>query len=323
MNYEKIGEFIAARRKVKDLTQNELAKKVGVTDKAVSKWERGLGCPDVSILEVLANELDVSVLELLKGREIENEVIKVTEADDYIKESLSVSNKMIKDKIIDKASKIIFLATLIISILFIILTFKNYFVSRQGEYLYIDSEDFSESRDEQIAIMKNNLDIIRNNRGILTVNEQKMLVDGLNELIKHYENHYVYHLDPKRKYTTGDILKYYLNDVMEYSSVPFGIIPLMNVFRNHNISVDLVPLAALSAMEYQQIVDRDFYDYYSYRNHEYMHLKVSESIQEYIGYGTIESLGDCIDGFDRANVRYLKMYNALLSELIKAGGFNA
>ena len=114
MNYDKIGEFILKKRKDKNLTQKGLASKIGVTEQAVSRWERGLGCPDVSILEVLAKELDISILELLKGREIENEVMKVTEADDYIKESLNVSNKMIKDKIIDKASKIILLPILII-----------------------------------------------------------------------------------------------------------------------------------------------------------------------------------------------------------------
>ena len=49
MNYEKIGEFISSKRKEKNMTQSDLAKKLGVTDKAVSKWERGLGCPDVSL----------------------------------------------------------------------------------------------------------------------------------------------------------------------------------------------------------------------------------------------------------------------------------
>ena len=61
LNQEKIGRFIAEIRKEKNMTQKELASKIGVTDKAVSKWERGLGCPDVSILELLANTLEVSI----------------------------------------------------------------------------------------------------------------------------------------------------------------------------------------------------------------------------------------------------------------------
>ena len=58
MNYEKIGEFIAEKRKEKNLTQVELAKRLGVTDKAVSKWERGLSVPDVYILEILYKDGD-------------------------------------------------------------------------------------------------------------------------------------------------------------------------------------------------------------------------------------------------------------------------
>ena len=107
MNYEKIGEFIALKRKEKNLTQKDLAKKIGVTDKAVSRWETGLGCPDVSILEILSDELDVSILELLKGREIENEVIKVTEADDYIKDTFKTTKKIIKEKNIKTYNMII------------------------------------------------------------------------------------------------------------------------------------------------------------------------------------------------------------------------
>ena len=63
MNYEKIGEFIKTKRKEMNLTQKELAERINVTDKAISKWERGQGCPDVSLLEVLSKELNVSILE--------------------------------------------------------------------------------------------------------------------------------------------------------------------------------------------------------------------------------------------------------------------
>ncbi|WP_295209879.1 helix-turn-helix transcriptional regulator [Ruminococcus sp.] len=58
MDYKKIGELICQLRKEKGLTQLQLAEKLHVSDKAVSKWERGIGCPDVSILNALANEQD-------------------------------------------------------------------------------------------------------------------------------------------------------------------------------------------------------------------------------------------------------------------------
>ena len=67
MDHQKFGAFIAALRKEKGWTQRELAECLKVTDKAVSKWERGLGFPDIQTMEPLAEVLGVSVLELMRG----------------------------------------------------------------------------------------------------------------------------------------------------------------------------------------------------------------------------------------------------------------
>lgn len=67
MDAEKTGLFIAELRGELGLTQRELAEKIGVTDKAVSKWERGRGFPDVALLETLSKELGVSIAELISG----------------------------------------------------------------------------------------------------------------------------------------------------------------------------------------------------------------------------------------------------------------
>ena len=73
-----IGETIASLRKQKGMTQNELAEKMNVTDKAVSKWERDLSCPDINTISKLADILDVSVEELLKAKkkDVSNTKIK-------------------------------------------------------------------------------------------------------------------------------------------------------------------------------------------------------------------------------------------------------
>lgn len=68
MNYEKTGKLIQELRKEKGLTQMSLAEKLGVTDRAISKWERGKSFPDVSMLRPLAEALGISVSELLDGR---------------------------------------------------------------------------------------------------------------------------------------------------------------------------------------------------------------------------------------------------------------
>lgn len=67
MDYQKIGDFIAQCRKDKGLTQKQLAEHLGVTDKAVSKWERGQSCPDIALLAPLAELLGVEIGEILGG----------------------------------------------------------------------------------------------------------------------------------------------------------------------------------------------------------------------------------------------------------------
>ena len=70
MDQIKIGKFIAERRKQKSLTQMQLAEKLGITDKAISKWERGIAMPDTSIMLELCEILGISVNELLSGEKI-------------------------------------------------------------------------------------------------------------------------------------------------------------------------------------------------------------------------------------------------------------
>lgn len=68
MDTRKTGELIAQARKEKELTQKELAEKLHVSTQAVSKWENGRSCPDIALLEPLAEALDLTVTELLSGR---------------------------------------------------------------------------------------------------------------------------------------------------------------------------------------------------------------------------------------------------------------
>ena len=73
MDQLKIGKFIAECRKQKQLTQLQLADKLGITDKAISKWERGIAMPDTSIMLELCDILCISVNELLNGEMINME----------------------------------------------------------------------------------------------------------------------------------------------------------------------------------------------------------------------------------------------------------
>ena len=73
MDQIKIGRFIAECRKKANLTQMQLAEKLGITDKAISKWERGVSMPDSSIMLELSDILGISVNELLSGEKIDME----------------------------------------------------------------------------------------------------------------------------------------------------------------------------------------------------------------------------------------------------------
>ena len=80
MDVKKVGEFIKQKRKEKKLTQKDLAQKLSITDRAISKWERGICCPDISLLKELSSILDISVNELLSGEDIEK--LKLEQSDD-------------------------------------------------------------------------------------------------------------------------------------------------------------------------------------------------------------------------------------------------
>ena len=85
------GGFVALCRKEKGLTQKQLAQRLYVSDKAVSKWERGLSLPDISLLQPLAQALDLSVAELLEGRRLQNQEMKLEQAEALVGRALSFS----------------------------------------------------------------------------------------------------------------------------------------------------------------------------------------------------------------------------------------
>ncbi len=92
MDLDKVGKFIAASRKNKNLTQEELGRRLGVTGKTVSRWENGNYMPDISLLIPLSEELDISVNELLLGKKLDTK-----ESDESLKYTINYSNKKIKN----------------------------------------------------------------------------------------------------------------------------------------------------------------------------------------------------------------------------------
>ena len=96
MDLSKIGLFISAMRKQSNMTQKELAEKIGVTDKAVSRWETGKGFPDVSLLLPLAEALEISVTEIIIGDKIKNEELGVEMMDKTLIDNMNYTKRKLK-----------------------------------------------------------------------------------------------------------------------------------------------------------------------------------------------------------------------------------
>lgn len=110
MNQEKIGKFILESRRARNLTQQELAQRLGVSDRTIGNWENGRNMPDLSLFKPLCEELNISVMDLISGEKINSK--NDNQLEENILNTIDYSNKKIKKakKII--IPKFIFLVTL-------------------------------------------------------------------------------------------------------------------------------------------------------------------------------------------------------------------
>lgn len=97
MNQLATGKFISQKRKEKNLTQEQLAEKLGVSNKTISKWETGKCMPDYSVVKPLCDELEITVAELLDGEESEEKSLR-TYDDEQIMDLLKRTQELEKQK---------------------------------------------------------------------------------------------------------------------------------------------------------------------------------------------------------------------------------
>ena len=100
MDQEKIGKFIAELRKEKNMTQKELAESLGITDRAISKWENGRGMPDLSLLTPLCEILGVSINELLSGERLDKKDYQEKLEENFINTIDYIDKKNVKSNTI-------------------------------------------------------------------------------------------------------------------------------------------------------------------------------------------------------------------------------
>ena len=137
MNQDKSGKFIAKLRKEKNMTQEELAEKMGVSINAVSKWERGLSFPDVSLYKKLCKELGINIEELINGEKDNSDEAKEKAIISTVREKNKIKNNSKKKLIV---LSIIFLIV-ISGILFYNISLKVNLVN-DSDYLYDEVIDF-------------------------------------------------------------------------------------------------------------------------------------------------------------------------------------
>ena len=97
MNQTAIGSYIAKKRREKNLTQEQLAEKIGVSNKTISKWENGKCMPDYSIIEQLCKELSVTLSELMDGEDAAEDSVRVYD-DDQILDLLHRTQELERQK---------------------------------------------------------------------------------------------------------------------------------------------------------------------------------------------------------------------------------
>lgn len=178
MNTEKIGRFIAKKRKEKNLTQKELALKLNITDRAVSKWERGMGCPDISLLEELSKILDINIIELLNGEE----VAEINEKN--IIDSMKFSKENYKNKIINNLNTILITIIIIIILILIFLNIINSINLNKKGLNNLNQLNIENSLNN----IENKIKIIKNNKGKYSDDDYKKITIYINSLNKLFSN---------------------------------------------------------------------------------------------------------------------------------------
>ena len=126
LNQEKTGSYIAEKRRQTGMTQKELVEKLGRSDKAVSKWERGKSMPDPAVMEELCSLLNISINEFLSGEDIRNEV--------YFNRAEENMKVFVKERSIIKRSTWILIAALAAGFLFILLGLYAVSLNISGVY---------------------------------------------------------------------------------------------------------------------------------------------------------------------------------------------
>ena len=257
MNYEKIGLFIKEKRKELNLTQKELASKLSITDKAISKWERGLGFPDVSLLEDLSTTLNISILELIKGESIDDD-IKI-ETENYIKETLSITESEHLRKRKELINKILSFIIIGISTLIVILNIIQIINLNQSYSRTINSHD-KEYLNNKLNIIESKYNLINNNIGKFQEGDYKVIIYYLNDLINDLKSEDIVNKNTVNYKTFDLYMLEYTRHFKYNSNNVYNIIQILSKYTDNEL---LISYSALYSQTSDNLTANDINHNYS------------------------------------------------------------
>lgn len=287
MDNKKIGLFIASLRKDANLTQKELADKLFITDRAVSKWERGLSLPDISLLNDLSSILGVSVIEILKGERIKNTI-----NNEEVIHSLKYAKVSFKEKV-NNIFNIVSIT--IIVVIMSILLFNNIKI-----YLIQGSKYYSNVWYDNANVINNveeSINLIKNNSGKYSEEEYEHILLFVEDIIN------ITNIDSDKEMFNKEFYKY--NDFENVNEKYLTIHSSLDIMGIKNI-----------IKKYGDVVDIDSYfdSYYgSLRN---IKLFISNSYKYNYVFDNEYSYGN--DVKDLIHNKY-SLYDILLKNIIEVG----
>lgn len=274
MDNKKIGLFIASLRKEIGLTQKELADKLFITDRAVSKWERGLSLPDISLLDNLSSILGVSVIEILKG-----EMTNDRSNNEEVIHSLEYAKVSFKEKV-NNIFNIVSI-TIIVVIMSILLfnNIKIYLIQGSKYYpnVWYDNENVINNVEESINLIKNNggkytekeyehiLSFVEDITNITNIDSDKEMFNKefykYNDFKNVNENYLIIH-------SSLDIMGI-KNIIKKYGDVE----DIDSYFHSYHDSLHKIKVFITNSYKYNYVIDNE----YNYGNYikDFIHSKYS------------------------------------------------
>ena len=295
-----IGKLIAELRKEKCMTQKELAEKLNITDRAVSKWERGICCPDISLLEDLSKILDIPIHNLISGKRNKE---KITE--DTITNTIKYANDSIRKKIFRISNNIL------IGIIIIALTLLVFFnIKLQIQFNSKYKTDLYPYILEKCLVnfdnIETNLDVILENQGKYSDEDYKYIINTINKLKDNILINKDRELLKRNYYSHTEIIDYYKRSI------------------NYNIYTDLYQNNIYHKLiNYDKEIFNNLDEYYNLLNKYNNSLSNLQEFYINDNYYTYIFSKTKVANSVVNNIRSTyQLYNLLLENIIMAGEIN-